>query len=64
MSGAELETNNAIMDAALALGPPKMLVTSAVPMMTGGTGNLYLSGRHALLANTAPSKMHRTASAT
>ena len=50
MSGAELETNNAIMDAALALGPPKMLVTSAVPMMTGGTGNLYLSGRHALLA--------------
>ncbi len=50
MSGAELETNNAIMDAALSLGPPKMLVTSAVPMMTGGTGNLYLSGRHALLA--------------
>lgn len=50
MSGAELETNNAIMDAALALGPSKMLVTSAVPMMAGGTGNLYLSGRHALLA--------------
>lgn len=50
MSGAELETNNAIMDAALALGPSKMLVTSAVPMMAGGTGNLYLSGKHALLA--------------
>ncbi len=50
MSGAELESNNAIMDAALALGPPKMLVTSAVPMMAGGTGNLYLSGRYALLA--------------
>lgn len=50
MSGAELETNNAIMDAALALGPSKMLVTSAVPMMSGGTGNLYLSGKHALLA--------------
>ncbi len=50
MSGAELETNNAIMDAALALGPSKMLVTSAVSMMAGGTGNLYLSGRHALMA--------------
>jgi pyridoxine kinase len=50
MSGAELETNNEIMDAALALGPPKMLVTSAVPMMAGGIGNLFLSGRHALLA--------------
>ncbi|MBP1878855.1 pyridoxine kinase [Agrobacterium rubi] len=50
MSGAELETNNEIMDAALALGPPKMLVTSAVPMMVGGIGNLFLSGRHALLA--------------
>lgn len=50
MSGAELSTNNEIMDAALALGPSKMLVTSAVPMMAGGTGNLYLSGRHAILA--------------
>ena len=27
-----------------------VLVTSAIPMMSGGTGNLYLSGRHALLA--------------
>lgn len=50
LSGAELESNSAIMDAALALGPPRMLVTSAVPMMAGGTGNLYLSGNHALLA--------------
>ena len=50
MSGADLDTNNEIMDAALALGPPKMLVTSAVPMMAGGIGNLFLSGRHALLA--------------
>ena len=50
MSGAELTTNTEIMDAALALGPSKMLVTSAVPMMAGGTGNLYLSGRHAMLA--------------
>ncbi|QRM53617.1 pyridoxal kinase PdxY [Sinorhizobium sp. BG8] len=50
LSGAALETNAAIMDAALALGPPRMLVTSAIPMMSGSTGNLYLSGKHALLA--------------
>ncbi|MBX5136114.1 pyridoxal kinase PdxY [Rhizobium lentis] len=50
LSGAALDDNGAIMEAALALGPSRMLVTSAVPMMAGGTGNLYLSGRHALLA--------------
>lgn len=50
LSGAALEDNGAIMEAALALGPSRMLVTSAVPMMAGGTGNLYLSGRHSLLA--------------
>ncbi|WP_132957431.1 pyridoxal kinase PdxY [Rhizobium sp. BK251] len=50
MAGAPLESNTAIMEAALALGPARMLVTSAVPMMAGGTGNLYLTGRHALLA--------------
>ncbi|MCJ8519848.1 pyridoxine kinase [Pseudorhizobium tarimense] len=50
LAGGELESNTAIMEAALALGPSRMLVTSAVPMMAGGTGNLYLSGTHALLA--------------
>ncbi|MBB3313848.1 pyridoxine kinase [Rhizobium sp. BK196] len=50
LSGAALDDNNAVMEAALSLGPSRMLVTSAVPMMAGGTGNLYLSGRHALLA--------------
>ncbi|APO69728.1 pyridoxal kinase PdxY [Rhizobium mongolense] len=50
MVGAPLEDNTAVMEAALSLGPSRMLVTSAVPMMAGGTGNLYLSGRHALLA--------------
>ncbi|MCA1368833.1 pyridoxal kinase PdxY [Bradyrhizobium sp. BRP14] len=49
-AGAALETNAAILDAALGLGPSRVLVTSAIPMMSGGTGNLYLSGRHALLA--------------
>ncbi|MBD9374604.1 pyridoxal kinase PdxY [Rhizobium sp. ARZ01] len=50
LAGAPLETNAAIMEAALSLGPSRMLVTSAVPMMAGSTGNLYLSGRTALLA--------------
>lgn len=50
LAGADLNSNAAIMDAAIALGPPRMLVTSALAMMAGGTGNLYLSGNHALLA--------------
>ncbi|TDK30353.1 pyridoxal kinase PdxY [Rhizobium deserti] len=50
LSGAPLESNTAIMEAAVSLGPPRLLVTSAVPMMAGGTGNLYLTGHHALLA--------------
>lgn len=50
LCGVLLETNAAILEAALSLGPPRMLVTSAVPMMSGSTGNLYLSGNHALLA--------------
>lgn len=50
LAGAPLETNAAIMDAALSLGPSRMLVTSSVPLMAGSTGNLYLSGRSALLA--------------
>lgn len=50
LCGSELTSNAEIMEAALSLGPGRMLVTSAVPMMAGGTGNLLLSGRHALLA--------------
>lgn len=50
LCGAQLEDNNQIIDAALSLGPPKMLITSAFAMMAGGTGNLFLSGRNALLA--------------
>lgn len=50
LSGAALETNNDVIDAALALGPRRVLVTSAVPMMAGGIGNLLLSDRVALLA--------------
>jgi pyridoxine kinase len=50
LAGAPLETNAAVMDAALALGPSRVLVTSSLPLMAGSTGNLYLSGRSALLA--------------
>lgn len=50
MVDAELDSNQAIMEAALSLGPARVLVTSAVPMMSGGTGNLLLSGRNAILA--------------
>lgn len=48
--GVPLENNTAIMEAALSLGPARVLVTSAIPLMAGSTGNLYLSGNHALLA--------------
>lgn len=50
MAGASLETNAAVIDAALSLGPAQVLATSAVAMMKGSTGNLFLSGRHALMA--------------
>ncbi|MDB5551520.1 MAG: pyridoxal kinase [Rhizobium sp.] len=50
LSGASLDSNSQIIDAALALGPGKVLVTSAVPMMAGGIGNLLLTDRVALLA--------------
>lgn len=50
LAGAPLETNNAIIEAALSLGPARMLVTSSLPLMAGSTGNLFLSGRSALLA--------------
>jgi pyridoxine kinase len=50
LAGAPLDTNTAIIDAALSLGPARMLVTSSLPLMAGSTGNLYLSGRSALLA--------------
>jgi pyridoxine kinase len=50
LTGVALETNAEIMDAALMLGPRRVLVTSAVPMMAGGVGNLLLTDRLALMA--------------
>lgn len=50
LSGVELESNAQIMDAALSLGPRRVLVTSAIPMMSGGIGNLLLTDRLAIMA--------------
>ena len=50
LSDAPLVDNAALIDAALALGPRRVVVTSAHAMTKGSTGNLLLSGRHALLA--------------
>jgi pyridoxine kinase len=50
MVGRELATNNDIMAGAIELGPRQMMVTSAEPMMAGGTGNLYIDQKSALLA--------------
>ncbi|MER8395097.1 pyridoxal kinase PdxY [Mesorhizobium sp. M1340] len=50
MAGAPLPDLKSAMAAALLAGPPAMLVTSAPAMMAGGTGNLLLTGREALLA--------------
>lgn len=50
LAGAPLPDNEAVMDAALSLGPERVLVTSALPHLTGGTGNLLLTAEEALLA--------------
>lgn len=50
LTGKTLDSNAGIIDAAQKLGVAQLLVTSAVPMMAGGTGNLYISGSKALLA--------------
>lgn len=48
--GAKLDDLRSVIDAALDLGPPRMLVTSAPAMMAGGIGNLLVTPVEALLA--------------
>ena len=48
--GAKLEDLRSTIAAALDLGPPRMLVTSAPAMMAGGIGNLLVTPNEALLA--------------
>lgn len=50
LSGAKLDDMRSVMAAALEIGPPSMLVTSAPAMMAGGIGNLLLTPSVALLA--------------
>ena len=50
MAGAPLHDLHEIMQAALELGPPNVLVTSAPGLMAGGIGNLLLTPSEALLA--------------
>jgi pyridoxine kinase len=50
LTGREPDSNNDLMEAALALGPSRVLVTTAFALMAGNVANLYLSGRNALLA--------------
>jgi pyridoxine kinase len=48
--GGKLDDARSIIAAALELGPPRMLVTSAPSMMAGGIGNLLVTPSEALLA--------------
>lgn len=50
MTGGPLDDLKALMAAALQLGPPTMLVTSAPGLMAGGIGNLMITPGEALLA--------------
>lgn len=48
--GRELSNNNEFMLAAIELGTPKMVVTSAEALMADGTGNLYIDEKNAILS--------------
>lgn len=48
--GRELSNNHEFMLAAIELGTPKMVVTSAEALMADGTGNLYIDEKNAMLS--------------
>ncbi|MCQ0989546.1 pyridoxal kinase PdxY [Jiella marina] len=50
LSGLELADNAELVEAASALGPQIVVVTSAFPMLRGGTGNLLVGDRETILA--------------
>ena len=50
LAGAPLDDNTATVDAALALGPAEVVVTSAYSMLKGGVAALFVDSRQALLA--------------
>lgn len=50
LTGLELTDNRELIEAASALGPRTVVVTSAFPMLRGGTGNLLVDDRETMLA--------------
>ena len=50
LSGAPVPDTGSMIAAAETLGPARVLVTSAISMMAGSTGNLLVSGRQAMMA--------------
>jgi pyridoxine kinase len=50
LTGLEFSDNSHLIEAASALGPPTVVVTSAFPLLKGGTGNLLVDGYQAVLA--------------
>ncbi|BDA86815.1 pyridoxal kinase [Aureimonas sp. SA4125] len=50
LTGLEFSDNSHLIEAASALGPPTVVVTSAFPLLKGGTGNLLVDGYQAALA--------------
>ena len=50
LTGLEFSDNAHLVEAALALGPPSVVVTSAFPLLRGGIGNLLVDGFQAILA--------------
>lgn len=49
-SGAEILDTTSLIAAAQTLGPARVLVTSAIAMMSGNTGNLLVGGRESVMA--------------
>lgn len=50
LTGRDLQDNQQLVEAALALGPAQILVTSAIAMMANSTGNLWVTSEEAILA--------------
>lgn len=50
LTGRTLADNAAVIEAVRSAGPPRMVVTSAHPMLKNGTGNLLVTGTRAILA--------------
>ncbi|MEF2074094.1 pyridoxal kinase PdxY [Consotaella aegiceratis] len=49
LTGLEFSDNTHLIDAAVALGPESVIVTSAFPLLRGGIGNLLVGSRDAVL---------------